>query len=183
MSSDTNEMQTRTAVVRAPSANVSLHAPSHVAVPSVHSIDTDPIILGSGQHVARYLAFDQQQPTAPSGRLSGIVTGLINLPGHAIQPMRVLVETVRVPQVSGADVEWFVALVDERGNQTFGVRVPEPVPPSGVLNVNALTLQHFVFPKTLPAMRGCSVSIFVTEAAELGLVRAFLEVKPSPLQF
>ena len=170
----------RPAVVRATALTGGFHAPSGAAVSSVHSIDTDPSASS-----ARYLAFDQRTTVTQSlpGRTASIVTGLVNLPHHAIQPMRVLLETVRVPQVGGVNVTWTVTITDERGSPTSGVRVPNPVLGNGTFNVEILETQHFVFPQTLPAMRGVSVTITATTASDLALVRAFVEVKPSPLQF
>ena len=97
--------------------------------------------------------------------------------------MRVLLETVQVPQVSGAALTWAVTITDERGNATPGIRVPEAVPASGIFNIEIAATQHFVFPKTLPAMRGVSVTITATTGSDLALVRAFVEVRASPLQF
>ena len=83
------------------------------------------------------------------GRTASIVTGLVNLP-HAIQPMRVPLETVRVPQVGGVNVTWTVTITDERGSPTSRRACPEPVLGYGTFNVEDPRDAALVLPQTAP---------------------------------
>lgn len=172
----------RRAIVRSPAdsaitTNLSLHAPSGAYVPSVHSVDMAP-----SSAAARYLTFDQRTTTHKTNRTPLVQTGLLNVPGHAIQVTRILLESVKVPQVGGADVTWTVTVRDEKSNSVTATRLPESVPAAGIYANSDNVTQHFVVP-ALPAARGVSIQVAATAGADLALQRAFAEVHLSPAQF
>jgi hypothetical protein len=177
----------REAVIRVPAESHTLHANSSVAHVSVHSCDILPVTGVT----ARYLVFDDLSIATgsyPHGQLTGrtasIQSGLVNVPGHTIEPMRVILETLRVPQVSAADVTWTVSVADEKGNSVTLVRHPEAVPTAGTYLPYQVATQHYVMgSQALPAARGLSVTISSTAAAHPAILRAALEARITPAQF
>lgn len=167
-------LTTRPGVVRAPSNNVNLHAPSASYVPSVHSIDNSP---SSAQ--ARYMAFDTltTNTAGNAGRTASFVTGFLHEPGHQVQANRIILETLRVPQVNSADVTWTVRVSDERGNSALARRdATVPAPTAGTYQNDNIATQHFTLSNPLPAARAIAVTISCTASADLSLVRAFVEM-------
>lgn len=184
---DTVNTAQREAVVRAPRDNLSLHSPSGAQVTSLHSVDVTPVAAA-----ARYLAFDPrtaQTGSYPGGantnRAPSIQTGLINVPGHQVQPVRVILETMGIPAVSGNPAVWSVTLVDEKGTAYQAVRVPEAVPAVGTGdNSSFVAVQHFIIPGTgMPKCRAFSVVVATTFGTNLALHRALVEMHVTPEQF
>lgn len=176
----------REAVVRVPPHNYSIHAPSGKQVLSMHSIDT---LAPSA--TARYLAFDPYATPSGSypngtslGRVARLQSGLLNVPGHRVQAMRVILETLGIPATSvPTTVAWSVSVQDERGNVSLGVRTPEPAPLAGSYDQGVTETQHFTFPSPLTASRGVSVKISATTEANLAVERALVELRTSPGAF
>lgn len=151
----------------------------------VNSIDVTP-----STSTARFLSFDEfvtptgSYPNGTSvGRASYIQTGLITVPGHYVQPIRVLLETLKIPQTSTPQtVVWRVDVYDEKGNSVQGVLYPEPAVAAGTYSQSVTATQHFVI-KGMPACRGVSLKISVSTEANLALQRAFIEVETTPASF
>lgn len=175
----------REAIVRPAPYGGSGFAPSGKSVPSIHSLTITPTA-----GAASYLSFDQR--TGPTGsypdgankdRAAFVQSGLINVPQHRVQPARVLLETMKIPQTSAPQtVVWRVDAYDERGNTVLGALVPEPAVAAGTYQPMIVATQHFVFPP-LPAARGISVKISASTEANLALHRAFVELRVTPEQF
>lgn len=175
----------RQAVIRAPRENLSIHAPSGAQVTSLHSVDGTPVAAA-----ARYLAFDPrtaQTGAYPNGantnRTPTIRTGLINVPGHRVQPVRVILETMAIPAVSGNPAVWIVTLTDEKGTAYTATLTPESSPPTGTGDDStAVYTQHFSVPG-MPASRAFSVIITTAAGTNLALHRASVEMHVTPAQF
>lgn len=177
----------RTAVIRSAPYHFASHAPSTAGlpVPSVHSIEA------SAAGGAAYRAFDST--TAPTGsypdgantsRNAILYTGLISAPQHGAQPMRVILETLRLPKTSGnVSPDWTVQVFDEQNNFATAVRTPDPQPTFGTYNQAQIATQHFAIPQGLPAGRALGLKISVTAEANLGLQRAALEFRLAQAQF
>jgi hypothetical protein len=175
--SGNSAVSSRTAVVRGPLTNFATHAPSGFSVPSLYAVDMEAV--GSSAFVSQ---FDTRTAAVNTGRATKVITGLINVPGHRVQVQHVILETVKVPQVSGADVAWTVTVGDEHGTSVTAVRTPESVPAAGTYNTHDIQTLHFAIPP-LPAARGMFVQIAATSGSDLALIRAFAEIHTSPTQF
>lgn len=183
----TNDLTDREAIVKAPqeSALYIQSGSTKEGAHLVHSIDVTP----SGA-AARFLTFDEYVAPTGSypngsnlGRASFVQSGLIAVPGHAIQVMRVILETLQIPKTSGNHTPvWRVDVIDHRGNSVMGTLLPEPAPTFGTYGPFQIATQHFVIP-SMVASRGASVKVSVTTEANLALHRALVEFRTVPLQF
>jgi hypothetical protein len=183
----TSSITAREAIVKAPRVG-SLYTQSGSSKEGahlVHSIDVTPVTSA-----ARFLTFDEfvtQTGTYPNGSSVGrpayVQTGLINVPGHRVQVMRVILETLRIPLTSvGTTPVWTVTVIDERGTSYAGTLLPEPAVATGTYARLDVATQHFTFPSQV-AMRAASIKISVTSEANLSLQRALVEIRTSPAQF
>ncbi len=182
----------REAVIRSPQQLFGPYANSTLAHLSLHSVDMLPV---SGA-TARYLVCDTLSAgtgSYPDGirtnRTASVQTGFYNVPGHEVELRRVILETLKVPQISSADVDWTVTATDEKGTTVTGSRgllangSAVPPPTSGTYAQGVIATQQFTFAHApLPAARGISVRIAATAGADLALQRAFAEFHVTPAQ-
>lgn len=156
------------------------YAPSGLGVPSLHAVEQVP----ESANAPRILRFDAQGATSMTNRSAIIQSGLITVPGHAVQCMRVILETLKVPQVSAADVNWTVTPSDENTLGSSMIRLPESQPSAGSYSNRDIVTQHFVpRPGSLPASRGVRIQVTSTAGAHMGLLRALVEIRTTPAQF
>ena len=124
-----------------------------------------------------------------TGRAAYIRTGFINVPGHTLTVLRVILETLAVPLTRWGAAQWSVRLRNEHGEYSVGVRLPDGIPASAGATPHGgdqtlIATQHFVFPTPFPTKsRGIIVGIDVSVGADLALQRAFVEVRTTPAQF
>lgn len=152
----------------------------------VNSIDVTPTA-----GAARFVTFDEYvQPTGsyPNGTRTGhasyIQSGLITVPAHLVQIERVILETLKIPSVSGTTVVWTVQVYDEKGNgPSTGKLYPEEAITTGTYLQNVIATQHFIFPNPLPASRGLTIKISATSGASLALQRVLVKFRTTPAEF
>jgi hypothetical protein len=166
----------REAVIRTPAYGFSTHAPSGAHVQSLHSVD-----LTCATATARYLAFDTRAtPTGsyPNGtnllRAPALQTGLINVPGHRVRPIRVILETLRRPLLSGGTPPAHtVGITNEYGVNASGVR-QSPVAVTGTYLSTVVETAMYTFPDVGPT-RAFSVVIVGTTESNLAIQRGTIE--------
>lgn len=183
----TSDLASREAIVKAPqeSALYIQSASSKEGAHVINSIDITPSTA-----TARVLSFDEfVGPTGsyPNGgnlgRTSFVQSGLIHVPGHRIQVMRVILETLQVPKTSAnLTPVWRVDVIDDRGNSVQGTLSPESAVSHGTYGAFEIATQHFAIPGQVQA-RGASIKISVTTEANLALHRALVELRTAPAQF
>lgn len=152
------------------------YAPSGKHTPSLVTVSQSP---GDGLLTSRIDQWTQPAGTYPDGssvaRSSIIETGFVNMPGHRVQPLRIILETTRLPQVSSANVVYFVLLYDEKGTQYTARATPEPTPAGGARAAEIIRTQHFVV-NQMPACRAFRLKILCTSTSDLGLLRLAVRV-------
>lgn len=171
----------REAVVRSPAYGFSTHAPSGAHVQSLHSVDITPTAAA-----ARYLALDTRTNATsgyPGGsnltRAPSVQTGLINVPGHRVRPIRVILETLRRPLLSdGAAPTWNVGITNEYGTNVSGVR-QSAAAVTGTYAPTTIETAMYTFPDVGPT-RAFSVVIVGTTESNLALLRATIEWDATP---
>jgi hypothetical protein len=177
----------REAVIRAPTLDLGRHAPSGYPVPSLHSVDMAPVTGVT----ARYLALDTRSAATGSypdgthsGRAGALMTGTIGIPGHRVQVNRVILESLRVPALSGGgNPSWTVGVTGDDGTNVTADPTPESnTPPVGTYVPGVTHTMHFA-PRKLSANRNVRVTIVSTTEANPALQRAFLELHITPAQF
>lgn len=160
----------------------STYAPSGKDTASLIAVSQDP---GDGLLTSRIDQWTQPAGTYPNGssvaRSSIIETGFINMHGHRVQPMRIILETTRLPQVSNANVVWTVLLYDEKGTQYTARATPEPTPTGGARGSEIIRIQHFIV-NNMPACRAFRLKILCTSTSDLGLLRLGVRVHTTPAE-
>jgi hypothetical protein len=168
----------RVAIIRAAPSTLpfSGNSPSGADVPSMHSISATPSAA-----TARYLAFDTRAvPTGsyPNGtnllRAPTVQTGLINVPGHRVRPIRVILETLRRPLLSSGDPPAHtVGITNEYGVNVAGVR-QSAVAVTGTYLSTVVETAMYTFPDVGPT-RAFSVVIVGTTESNLAIQRGTIE--------
>jgi hypothetical protein len=122
------------------------------------------------------------------GRTASVTTGIITVPVQRVQATRIVIETIRLPEVAAADVQWTVTVTPDVGSSVTCTRMPvDPIPESGNYDPELQEVQRFTVPPLPPdsrgrPVRGFSVTISCTATSNLGLQRAFVEFHVSPAQ-